>query len=152
MRAKFINESKNENIVGYHATYEPMSDLKDHPIWLAPTKELGLAYWNMFMEQQSYTPGGNRPHLYEITIQGHILPEHEIEQLCEDIGLDYFDFNGDLASNPTPEESSAAVSPFLDKCDGFLMSDYDPRDSQSDVESLCLIKPLKTIKNIKKIK
>lgn len=147
MKAQFINENLNGEVVGYHTTYENLSSLIDAPIWLAPSMELAKAYYQNFLDDTD-----DAPNIFEITIHGKILQEDEIETLCEKLDIDYYDLNVALVSNPDVDEANQLVAPFKPICDGFYMSDYDPRDSQSDVDSICVINQLTSIKNIKKIK
>lgn len=134
MKAKLVKESLSSKITAYHTTYDDIQQLRDRPIWLAPSLELA----NVYYDNQVYD-NGDAPFIYEVIFSGIILSEDQLESECNKIGIDYFDLNTDLVSNPDESEANSIIQPLRELCDAFYMSDYDPRDSQKDIESICLI-------------
>ena len=142
MRAKFVNESINKTINAWHVSPNPVRNFTNDPAWFTPSEELATAYYNNIKEDYG------RAHVYEVIISGNILSLEEIESLSEKFDIDFYDLSADLTANPSLEEIHELVSPFRDKCDGFIVSDYDPRNPQRDVESILVFNPEKNVKII----
>jgi hypothetical protein len=140
MRAKFINESVN-NIDGWHTSVNKVNKINNSPMWFAPSEELARVYYsNIELDQ-------GQAYIYKASITGNILSNNELIKLSENLGIDYNDLMANLSSNPPEEEVNELTRVFRNKCDGFFMEDYDPRDPSKDIESILVFDPIKNVES-----
>lgn len=144
MRAKTVNESVNGGIVAYHTSPEKLNYLGSNPMWFSTSEDLARIYHkNALEEGDSFT--------YKVLIEGKILSLEEAEEISDKMGIDFYELTSDLVSNPSSSEVKEMIQDFEKICDGFYLSDYDPRDPMNDVESILIFNPQENVKIIEQI-
>lgn len=144
MRAKTVNESVNGGIIAYHTSPEKLNYLGSNPMWFSTSEDLARVYHkNALEEGDSFT--------YKVLIEGKILSLEEAEEISDKMGIDFYELTNDLVSNPSSSEVKEMIQDFEKICDGFYLSDYDPRDPMNDVESILIFNPQENVKIIEQI-
>jgi hypothetical protein len=108
--------------------------------------------WFIESREHSYEYHWTTPYAYtyKVRIHGNILSEESLIEISNKLGINFEDdVLGDLLSNPSASEIKKLIKPYINICDGFYMSEYDPRDSQSKlVKSILVFDPTKTVEII----
>ena len=89
-------------------------------------------------------------YVYEIVLQ-HTYSAKIVKNL---LGPKYNDYISDMLSNPTEKEILSHVGTKKLLAVGvyaFIMTDYDPRDFQNDLDSVFVLNPDKTVTKFKKL-
>jgi hypothetical protein len=109
-------------------------------MWFAPLEDLAHAY------HRNAIRDGARPVTYVVRITGNILSSSEFERVCEELGIDRYEYECFLVSNPSnPSAHKDTVKLEQAGYDGFFHSDYDPRNSQKDADAIFVINPAKSV-------
>ena len=114
---------------GYHTSNTPIPSLLDRPIWFALEREHATHGWALTSTGESFF---YRAHLHRVA------PLRRLATLTTDV----------LTSNPTAEEilSLPEIGLLREQgFDGLLVPDYDPRDYERDLVSVCMFQPLRGV-------
>lgn len=134
----------------YHSSVEPIKVLEHKPLWFALNlKDANGWFANAAEEGSAY--------LYEATFKEHIshIDDDDITKLFEDLGEDPYDWVDMIVSNPDASEvlsDKATKALIADGHIGLVYPDYDPRDSQSDLDACVIFDAKSSIKTWKLIK
>lgn len=131
-----------QNIIVYHTSSDPELVFESsRGAWFAPTIELAKAYHANVEDDlgEAYT--------YRCSIHGCILIEDELKQTRSELGIDYDDYAAGLTSGPSSAGQDQETQSIMQRtgCDGFMHTDYDPRDYNRDVLSIFVIDPGKNV-------
>tara|TARA_B110000285_G_scaffold138137_1_gene154643 strand:- start:335 stop:895 length:561 start_codon:yes stop_codon:yes gene_type:complete len=154
---QFVNEAnyqspyiKNEKVTGkvYHVAGDPIKSLNSRPMWFALEKEHSDDGWYANMLEY----GG--AYQYSAKVSGKYCDvfEDRIQKLFKDNGLDTEEWEIAIVGNPASSEvMKLAGTKLLIKngFDGAIYADYDPRDSQADLDALIVFNAKKNVKNWK---
>jgi len=135
MKAKFVNENRIE---AWHVSLKPVNELSNIPMWFYDEREAAIS-----LSKNLEAEYNQKVFIQNLFIKGNILDIEEIEDLCGELGIDYYDLTADLTANPSVKERRELIKPFIQYCDGFYMSDYDPNDPRKDVLSIMVFNPAK---------
>ena len=135
----------------YHNSPIRINLLSDQPMWFSLDRKYGEEYFNnrLFDGGQSY--------LYEGTIKTeipHIYSDY-ITHLFTENGIDQEEWIIDIVGNPDSEEVMSMEGTKLlinSGYSGIVYPDYDPFDSDNDVDTLIIFNPKKTLTEFKLIK
>jgi hypothetical protein len=151
----FLFESKDDggfvpNTV-YHNSPSIINNLTESPMWFSLDLKNGEEYYNnrMFDSDESY--------LYEGIVKDQIphIYSDSIVNLFNDGGIDIEEWIGDIVSNPDEEEVMSLDGTKLlmnNGYSGIIYPDYDPSDSNKDIDTLIIFNPRKTVTGFRLIK
>lgn len=113
---------------GYHTSNTLIPQLLDRPIWFALERDTALHGWSLTSTGQSF--------FYQASL--HRVAIKKLDNLTNDV----------LTSNPTAEQVLAL--PMIQQLSklgyaGLMLADYDPRDEDRDLFSVCMFDPLKGV-------
>jgi len=141
---------KNEKVTGkiYHVAGNPIKSLNNRPMWFALEKEHSDDGWyaNMLEYGAAYQ--------YSAKASGKYCDvfEDRIQKLFKDNGLNTEEWETEIVSNPSAEDVMKLEGTKLlikNGFDGAIYVDYDPRDSQSDLDALIVFNASKNVKGWK---
>lgn len=140
MRAKFVNESSS-GMVAWHVSIYPLEKFKPTAAWFTPSEELAQYYYKNIKADYS------KAYTYKVEIRGNILSFDKLEEICDELEIDVYDLVADLTANPSVKEIEYLTKDIRENCncDGFYINDYDPRDTNKDVESILVFNPEKNV-------
>lgn len=153
---QFINESylNGTALKGkvYHVSGVEIKRVENKPLWFALEKDHSVDGW-----YENRIDDGGDAFQYEAKVNGKVgnLDDKEVEEIFKELGTDPMEWEIALVQNPTPEEVLAMkeTKALMDAgYAGIIYYDYDPRDSQSDLEAVIVFEPKKSIKGWKLIK
>jgi hypothetical protein len=134
----------------YHSSVEPIKVLEHKPLWFALNlKDASGWFANAAEEGSAY--------LYEATFAKPILhiDDYNVIEIFEELGEDPYDWVDMIVGNPTSKEvlsDKATKALIADGHIGLVYPDYDPRDSQSDLDACIIFDAKSSIKTWKLIK
>lgn len=133
----------------YHNSPQKISSLKSEVMWFSLNKNDGLGWYEARKDE------GGSSYLYEAILasSAKIANENDMTKLFKDIDL--YDFISEIVSNPDHKEvmRNPGTKVLIESgYDGIVYADYDPRDSQRDLDALLVFDPKKNISNFKLIK
>ena len=132
----------------FHTSYDPIDEVSSRPMWFSRSSKHADAYHENSVEQAS------EAHTYSAKISPKAnIAHHASDEFAEVLKrnkVDPDDYVGDLASNPSHSEimrhpgTKALVKAGYH---GVTHLDYDPRDSNKDIETTLVFDPSKHVTN-----
>lgn len=134
----------------YHSSVEPISNLEHKPLWFALNLKDAKGQFDNAAEEGS-------AYLYEATFTKPIshIDNDDITDLFEKLGEDPYDWVDMIVSNPSASEvlnDKATKALIAAGHIGLVYPDYDPKDSQSDLDACVIFDAKSSIKTWKLIK
>lgn len=135
----------------YHNSPVIIDNLGESPMWFSLDIKYGEEYFNnrIFDSGESYLYEGivrcRIPHIYSDTISN----------LFSDSGIDVEDWIANIVGNPESDEVLSLDGTILlieNGYQGIVHPDYDPFDTNNDVDTLLIFNPNKTVKDFRLIK
>ena len=131
-----FTQDQPQSLVVFHNSYEPIPELSNRTMWFSLDLKSGLGFYDNAVLD---TGAG---HLYRAEVRAKILTDPK--PLFDEAELDFWEWVADVVGNPSEEEVESLEGTQMIKAAGWqgvIYPDYDPWDSQADIDTLILFDP-----------